>query len=96
LKNPILKIVLVPAGLAASLGLAFFGYSFYAGSGIRTPGILLAEAIFPARHSAGEFAAGLGQTLRLQMFVDWVFWFAVMWLLYLLFARLGRKSGEPR
>lgn len=88
-----MKAVLVCVGLAVSAILAFGGYEFWANYGIVTPGILIARALVPARsypQQIGSFA----EDLRIQILVDFVFWFLVMWAASVLFGKLWHRSAK--
>jgi hypothetical protein len=91
-KRIIVKIVLASAAMAASFILAGAGYGiFYEKLGIRTPGIIASRTFVPPKPNL----ASLGEDLTVQLLVDWVFWFAVVCLLYWLFGWLGRKVRKP-
>ncbi len=92
-KNTILNAVLVAGGVALSLLLAVGAWSIYTNCGIRTPGILATESL--PKIGQGELA-GFGEMLKTQLFVDWIFWFVVLWLLYFLIVRLTRRLKRPR
>ena len=85
--NTILKTVLVFLGLALSAFLAIGGDRFP----IPTPGVLAARAFVPPRPYPNQLQS-LGNRLRLQMFVDWIFWLALMSVLYLLTIKLSRRA----
>ena len=80
-------------GLALSAGLAFGGYEFWANYGIVTPGILIARALVPARsypQQIGSFA----EDLRIQILVDWIFWFLLMWAVTAVLSKLWRRAAK--
>ncbi len=85
-KGAIRKAILAVAGLAVSLFLAIGGASIEYNLGIRTPGTIASEVLVPPRPFPHAFEA-VGDGLRTQMFVDWIFWFAVMYLIYFLVKR---------
>jgi hypothetical protein len=87
-KNTILNVAFVTIGLALSLFFAIGGYTIFDNSGIPTPGVLASRAFVPP--TPGTL---LGNQLEVQMFVDWIFWFAVMCGIYFLVAKLG---GKPK
>jgi hypothetical protein len=89
-KGRALKTSLVVTGLAVSLFLAIGGPSIEDNLGIRTPGTIASEVLIPPRPVPHAFEA-VGDGLRMQMFVDWVFWFALMWLIYFAATRVGRS-----
>ncbi len=85
-----LRIAAVCAVAAfAALFLAIGGSSIRDNLGIRTPGTLV--SIFLVPPSPQDW---LGNQLGVQIFVDWVFWFAVMCGIYLLIAKFLRRSGD--
>jgi hypothetical protein len=88
-KGKALKASLVVAGLAVSLFLAIGGSSIEDNLGIRTPGTIASEVLVRPRPFPHSFGA-VGEGLRMQMFVDWVFWFLLMWLIY--FATKGLSN----
>ncbi len=75
--NTIFKVLLALLGLAFSLFLAGGGDGY----SIPTPGVLAARVLAPPRAYPNELQS-LGESLRVQIFVDWVFWFAVMYAAY--------------
>jgi hypothetical protein len=89
-KGTILKATLVVAGLAVSLFLAIGGPSIEYNLGIRTPGTIASDLLVRPR-SLPQAMGAVGDGLRLQMFVDWIFWFAVMYLIYLFAKRASRS-----
>jgi hypothetical protein len=94
MKKTVFKAVLVAGAIAGSFVLAGAGFGiFHDKLGITTPGILVSDALFPPSSSHQEFDL-VGDALRTQIIVDWAFWFALMWFLYWLFRRLGRKLGK--
>jgi hypothetical protein len=88
-KGTVLKAILVVAALALSLFLAIGGSSIEDNLGIRTPGTIASKVLVSPKPFPHAFGA-LGDGLRMQMFVDWVFWFALMWLVYFAVTKLGR------
>jgi hypothetical protein len=94
-KDTIFNIVLTTMGLALSLFLAIGGWSIRENLGIRTPGMLVSDALVPPKPSPNQLEA-VGEGLRMQMFVDWIFWFAVMLAIYLMVTALGRRLKVPR
>jgi hypothetical protein len=74
-KWALLKAFLLLLGLAASLFLAFGALSIETNLDIRTPGLIVWQ--FLAR---GEVSPGFG--MGAQLLVDWIFWFAVLYLIY--------------
>ncbi len=88
-KKTILNVVLVAVGLAVSLFLSFGGESIYDNLGINTPGHWAARIIVPPQ--PWNWGA-IGDRLRTEMFIDWIFWFAVLYLIYFSVRRIGRRS----
>ena len=88
-KGTVPKAILVVAGLAVSLFLAIGGSSVEDNLGIRTPGTLASAVLVPPRPFPHAFGA-VGDGLRMQVFVDWVFWFALMWLVYFAVTTVGQ------
>ena len=93
-KNTIFNVVLVVVGLLLSLFLSFGGESIYENFGVNTPGHLAARVFVPPRPYPHQLEA-LGDALRTEMFVDWIFWFVLMYLIYFLATRIGRRSTKP-
>lgn len=89
-RGTILKAILVVTALAVSLFLAIGGSSIEVNLGIRTPGTIASEILIRPRPFPHEFAA-VGDGLRMQMLVDWIFWFAVMYLIFFLAKRVLRS-----
>ncbi len=89
----IFKRGLVAVGVVISALLAIDGYAIWSSYGISTPGILIARALVPRRAYPEQFQS-FAQDLRIQMAVDWVFWFLLMWAVYLLLTRVGRSFGS--
>jgi hypothetical protein len=87
--------VLGGVGIALSLFVAIGGSSIHDNLGIRTPGTLVSDASCPPRPFPNQLEA-VGEGLRMQMFVDWIFWLAVLCLIYFLGAKVGRKLKGPR
>lgn len=87
-KPTIFNSVLAGAGLALSLLLAVGGSAIETSCGVRTPGTLAAQALVRPRPQ--DFGA-IGDMLRTQMFVDWIFWFAALWLLYFIVTRISQR-----
>ncbi len=83
----------VAVAAIVALFLAIGGSSIQDNLGIRTPGTLASHALVPPKPQDW-----LGDQLRIQIFVDRIFWFAVMCGIYFLVAKLGRKSksAPPR
>ncbi|MFY9912218.1 MAG: hypothetical protein WAK56_20425 [Candidatus Sulfotelmatobacter sp.] len=92
-KTTILNTVMVGGGLALSFFFALGGWAINTNCGIRTPGILVAQSL--PTNGQSELA-GFGEMLKTQLFVDWIFWFVVLWLLYFLIVRLTRRLKRPR
>jgi|HubBroStandDraft_6_1064221.scaffolds.fasta_scaffold20042_2 hypothetical protein len=92
-KKTILNIVLALIGLAASLLLAIGGSSIEDNLHVRTPGMIALKVLVHPKPSPHEFEA-VGQGLRLQMFVDWLFWFGLMWVLYRVTTKLSHRSQK--
>jgi hypothetical protein len=90
-KRTILKLVLVGVAIPASFVMAFVGSLPFEKLGIRTPGMIASDAFVRPSPPPHEFAS-VGEGLRMQIIVDWIFWFAVMYALYWLFRRFGRKA----
>lgn len=90
-RNTIFKVLLAVVGLALSLFLAVGGDSYR----IPTPGVLLARVLAPPRAYPNQLQS-LGERLRVQIFVDWIFWFALMYLAYFFAKKLGQRSNEGR
>jgi hypothetical protein len=88
-KGTILKAILVVAGLASSLFLAIGGASIEYNLGIRTPGTIASEVLVRPRLFPHALES-VGDGLRTQMFVDGIFWFVVMCLIYFLAKRIFR------
>jgi hypothetical protein len=79
----------VAVAAVVALFLAFGGSSIQDNLGIRTPGTLASDALVPPKPSPHQFEA-VGEGLRMAMFVDWIFWFALICGIYFLITRLGR------
>ena len=92
--NGVYNAVFVIAALALSLVLAISGFGFDTWGGIRTPGILVVEAL--AKPDSRPDFAKLGPMFRTQLFVDWVFWFALLCGIYFLITRVGRRFQGRR
>ena len=90
-KKAIIDVAFVTMGLALALFLAIGGSSIRDNLRIRTPGTLVSDALVPPKPYPNQLEA-VGEGLRMQMFVDWIFWFAVMCGIYFLVAKLGGKS----
>jgi len=73
----------------AALFLAIGGSSIRYNLGIRTPGGLASDVLVPPRPYPNQLAA-VGDGLRMQMSVDWIFWFGVICGTYFLVTKLGR------
>lgn len=83
---------LAAAAGAISFIMAAAGWEFFSKTGIPTLGIMVAIWwIAPVKPHLGS----LGEGLFTQFFVDWIFWFVVMWLVYVLIARIGRRLKWP-
>lgn len=89
------KVLLAVVGLALSLFFAMGGSSIQDNLGIRTPGMLASDALVPPKPYPHQFAA-VGEGLRTQIFVDWIFWFVVMYLIYFVVKRLCERSNDRR
>ncbi len=85
-KDTVLKAILVVTGLAVSLFLAFGSASILDNLGIRTPGIIAWQDLAP------DGAIGVGMTI--QLLVDWVLWFAVLFLVYFVVTRIFRSLSK--
>jgi hypothetical protein len=92
-KWALLKAFLLLLGLAVSLFLAIGGASIEYNLGIRTPGTIASEVLVPPRAFPHALGA-VGDGLRVQMFVDWVFWFAVLYLVYFVIRKLFRSLAK--
>ena len=86
----IVNVILAVMGLALSLFLAVGGDSFR----VPTPGVLAAKVLAPPQPYPNQLNS-LGDSLRIQMFVDWIFWLVVMYLIYFLIKKLSRRFQEP-
>jgi len=87
----VFNIALLLVGLAASFFLSFGAESIHDNLGLSTPGYLAGRVLFPPdRHYADRWKV-VGESMKGEMIVDWIFWFAVMWLIYFLVVRLSRK-----
>ncbi|MGD0571123.1 MAG: hypothetical protein ABSA78_22215 [Candidatus Sulfotelmatobacter sp.] len=85
-KGTIFNIALTVIGLALSLFLAIGSGSLYDNFRIPTPGILAARILIS--RSPNDW---MGNQLGAQIFVDWIFWYAVMLSIYFLTSMLGRR-----
>jgi hypothetical protein len=84
----VFKVGLGAVATAISFVLAGAGFGIFKDRlGVTTPGILVSHALFPPSASQRQFDL-VGDVLRVQIIVDWAFWFALMWALYWLFRRL--------
>jgi hypothetical protein len=92
-KKTTLNIVLALIGLAASLLLAIGGSSIEDDFHVRTPGMIASKVLVHPKPSPHEFEA-VGQGLRVQMFVDWFFWFVLMCVLYRVTTKLSHRSQK--
>jgi hypothetical protein len=81
------KAILAATAAFASLILAKSGWAFRLRLGVMTPGMRASEFLLPRSASILAYVA-------LQLSVDFVFWFALMWALYWLFGRLERRFGK--
>jgi hypothetical protein len=96
MKKMILKTVLVGAAISVSFILAAAGFGIlHDRFGITTPGMLVSDALVPPSPSYHQEFASVGQAIRVQIIVDWLFWFALICALYWLLGRLGRKARQP-
>ncbi|MGH9496253.1 MAG: hypothetical protein ACRD3B_14735, partial [Candidatus Sulfotelmatobacter sp.] len=81
------RVILATIGLALSFLLGFSGDVLHDSLGISTPGIL-AVRTFVHPLTPDERWAAIGQSLEIQFFVDWAFWFVLMCSGCLLIKRL--------
>jgi hypothetical protein len=77
----------VAVAAVVAIFLAIGGSSIEDNLGIRTPGTLASHALVPPKPQDW-----LGDQLGMQIFVDSIFWFAVMCGIYFLVTKLGQKS----
>jgi hypothetical protein len=94
-KKTILNVMLALIGLAASLLLAIGGSSIEDNVHVRTPGMIASKVLVHPKPSPQEFEA-VGQGLRVQMFVDWLFWFVLMCVLYRVTTKLSHRSQKAK
>jgi hypothetical protein len=92
-KNTTVKIVMLVVGLMLSLVLAFGSWAVYDKYGIRSPGILAAEALAPSRPQG---FAGIGEMLDTQLFVDWLFWVGMICAIYFTVTGLSTRLKGRR
>jgi hypothetical protein len=89
------EVVLLLGGLALSLFLAVGGSSIEDNLRIRTPGMLASHLLIHPTSIEQRFEA-VGEALTMQMSVDWVFWFGVMYLGYFVVTRFRRRLKGRR
>jgi hypothetical protein len=75
---------------AVSLFLAFCGIGISHKLGIPTPGTFV---VFYSI-SRGHYYFSGAEALAIQIAIDWVFWFALIWAGYRLLRRLWEESDE--
>jgi hypothetical protein len=88
-KGVLTKIFLVAAGALLSFSLALGGWAFYANTGCRTPGILVWDVVVAPHRKLGW--AALGDVLSVQLFVDFLFSFAIMCGLFFAVTKLRHR-----
>jgi hypothetical protein len=52
------------------------------------------DALVPPSSSFHQEFASVGQGIRVQIIVDWVFWFALICALYWVLGSVGRKARK--
>lgn len=85
------KVIVVAAAAVVSFMLAAAGWALRSKLGILTLGMRVSNFLVPSSPSASIFAA-----IVLQIAADFVFWFGLIWGLYWLLRRLGRKLSWDR
>jgi hypothetical protein len=92
-KRKLLKVALLIVAIPLSLAMAAFAFILSEELGVRTPGRLASDFLVPPSRPPHEFGAVV-EGIKLMVFVDWLFWFGVLCVLYILYTRLGRKPGQ--
>jgi hypothetical protein len=93
-RGTIISTTLVFVGLALSFVLAGIGIGFYDKYGVPTPGVFAQRALSPNTWRSNW--GGIGEGIAVQTFVDWAFWFAVIWLIYFAVQKLRGRSKQSR
>ena len=91
-KGTLYRALLVIVGILVSFVLALGAWGIYSNYGIRTPGIRFAVAL---ASNKPEELGRLGEVLRIQFCVDFVFWFVVLCLIYFVITKVRQASKEP-
>ena len=95
-KTRILRLVLLVVAIPVSFVMAFLCALPFESLGIPIPGMLASHVLVsPSSRSPHEFA-GVGEMLRMQIVVDWLFWFALLCLGYFVFTKMSQKLKELR
>lgn len=87
MSKAILQSTLAASAALIALMLAFAGEALHLKLGVMTPGVWVADFLYPP----GSISA----SIDVQLGVDFVFWFALMYALYWLVSRLWRKRETP-
>jgi hypothetical protein len=93
-RGTIISTTLVFVGLVLSFVLTGIGVGLYEKYGVTTPGVFAERALSPNTWRPNW--GGIGEGIAVQTFVDWAFWFAVIWLIYFAVKKLSERLKQSR